>query len=108
MKRNWIPILAIVLTSGAIAARADDLRLPLPAGAQLPRNTIIVQAPEPIAAPVAPPAAATGPAPMVAAPCTGGMCGVDCCEDECPKRARRERFNLCDYWQILKACFYCQ
>jgi hypothetical protein len=68
-------------------------------------------APEPIPAPIAPPVA-----PVPAGPVAGDPCAVsvDCCSmDVCPdtghvgRRPRKERFNLCDYWEILCAMFYC-
>jgi hypothetical protein len=70
-------------------------------------------APEPIPAPIAPPVA-PAPAGPVGPVATDPCASVDCCSmDVCPdtghvgRRQRKERFNLCDYWEILCAMLYC-
>ncbi len=97
MKRQWIPLVATAMFVGALTVRAEGpyyLPPPIPgAGGTLVR----VQAAEPVAAP-------KGAA--IVAPATPVVITEDCCPDQQPRRQRREKFNLCDYWQILCACFY--
>jgi hypothetical protein len=98
MKRQWIPFVAAALFIGTMTVHADG-PVYLPATSA---NTAVLivhaPAPEPVAAPEQPMSA---PAPAIVV-----MPDCCCCPDQPAKRQPREHFNLCDYWEILCACFY--
>jgi hypothetical protein len=98
MKRQWIPLVAAALVVGTMTVRADNPGRSLPVGLPSAGETVILApAPEAIAAPMGAP---------VVQPAAPVIIMQDCCPDQQPRRQRREKFNLCDYWQILCACFY--
>ena len=83
---------------GTMTAQADDHSRPLPVGAPSAGGPIVLApAPEAVAAPKQP-ASVQGAETIIII--------QDCCPDQQPQRPRKERFNLCDYWEILCACFY--
>jgi hypothetical protein len=55
------------------------------------------------------------PAPVMNGPCADPCATIcqpacpvaDACCEEAPKK-KREHFTLCDYWEIMKACLYCE
>jgi hypothetical protein len=102
--------IAAPMPVGKPMAGNDVNFLPIPApAAQRATPMIQAPAPEPIAAPAAS-APAKAPAPAANSCCTAGCCHTDICDGwggSCPK-PRREHFTLCDWWQILKACLYCE
>jgi hypothetical protein len=90
----------IIVQDGSLAPKA------MPNG-----SGFVVQ--EPIKAPVAPPAVPPAASPAVGSASSCCMPADCCCVEEtnCRRRQPRqhkEHFNLCDYWEILCACFYCQ
>lgn len=105
MKRQWIPFVAAALFIGTMTVRADG---PVYLPAASPNAAVQVvhaAAPEPIAAPQ-PPAATPAPAIVINPNYGTNYCPDCCCPDQPTQRQRREKFNLCDYWEILCACFY--
>ena len=98
MKRQWIPLVAAAMFVGTMTVQAGDHVRPLPVGAPGAGGPIVLApAPEAIPAPKQP-AAGQGADTIIVI--------QDSCPDQPPQRPRKERFNLCDYWEILCACFY--
>lgn len=124
--------LVLVLTFAFCATLAVATEPPI-APTPVPTNeppTFIIQ--EPIKAPAdaapAPAAPAPAPAPKPAGfdPCAVDPCASPCVVNQCPvaaplacpvadvgceeapQKKKREHFTVCDYWEILKACLYCE
>jgi hypothetical protein len=98
MKRQWIPLLALAFVFAVRGTPAGERVVTLPSPNATHPTILIVEAPEPIAAPAA------KPMPVVTEMPTIVIC--EDCAAEKKSRPRRERFTLCDWWQILCACFY--
>ena len=106
MRWQWTASLAAAFFCWAATAHAGDNNSFFPSMTNQ-GGPFIVQAPapEPIAAPKAP-GVPSQPTVSMPAGCTADNC---CAEEGCTRHGHhKERFNLCDYWQILCAMFYCK
>lgn len=92
----------------ALAGEDGVLPLAIPASQELTQAEE-KKVPPPLGAGTTPASSAQTSASVETNACNPA-CGVECCVNECcrPCRCRKEFFTLRDYWEILRACFYCE